>query len=99
MEAIELKVAGVTFEGRQEILKGLMGAPRLAKLIPEPDNKYDPNAIAVETNGQKIGYIPRAVACDLIGLLPAIRFVWLHPAYAEDLGNYYATLKILFKEE
>ncbi|MBQ4479137.1 MAG: HIRAN domain-containing protein [Victivallales bacterium] len=98
MEAIELKVAGVTFEGRQEILKGMMGAPRLARLVREPDNKYDPNAIAVVANGQKIGYIPKAIAGDLAGLLPAIRFAWLHPAYAEDLGNYYATLKIHFKE-
>lgn len=29
------------------------------KLVPEPKNEYDPNAIAVTLNGMKVGYIPR----------------------------------------
>lgn len=29
------------------------------ELIPEPNNPYDPNAIAVIASGEKIGYVPR----------------------------------------
>ena len=29
------------------------------ELIPEPENKYDPNAIKVLVNGIKIGYVPK----------------------------------------
>ena len=31
-------------------------------LVREPDNKFDPNAIAVKIDGQHCGYIPRAQA-------------------------------------
>ena len=30
-----------------------------AELIPEPDNKYDPNAIRVVVGGVTIGYVPK----------------------------------------
>jgi len=29
-------------------------------LVREPDNRYDRNAVRVEWNGQKLGYVPRA---------------------------------------
>ena len=29
------------------------------KLVPEPDNKYDPNAIRVDVNSMTIGYIKK----------------------------------------
>lgn len=70
------KVAGVTFEGRQEYI-GLMVGNEVAMLKPEPDNKYDPNAIAVwvalppyvEPNPAKIGYIPREIAAEIAPFL------------------------------
>lgn len=99
MEPIEIKVAGVTFEGRQEILKGLGGKAHLARLVPEPGNKYDPNAIAVECSAGKVGYVPKAIAGDLKPLLGAIRFAWLHVDFAPDLGNYFATVKLTFWED
>jgi len=34
----------------------------VAVLFPEPDNKYDPNAIAVRLDGLAVGYLPRAAA-------------------------------------
>eukprot|EP00466_Bigelowiella_natans_P018819 jgi/Bigna1/81207/fgenesh1_pg.78_\ len=54
-------VAGVTFEGRQRIVKALQ--PRqIVRLEREPTNPYDPDAIAVRTlNGTQIGYVPRAL--------------------------------------
>lgn len=56
-----LRVAGTTF--RPDALQGDDLAPlsRL-ELVPEPDNPYDPDAIAVRTwgsAGRTIGYVPR----------------------------------------
>ncbi|MEG3071071.1 MAG: HIRAN domain-containing protein [Candidatus Syntrophopropionicum ammoniitolerans] len=34
-------------------------------LIRQPDNPYDPNAIAVELAGEQVGFIPKALAAKL----------------------------------
>jgi hypothetical protein len=57
-----IRVAGVTFEGRQGVLKeSKVGDPIL--LVKEPDNPKDDRAIKVLNNSlspaQSIGYIPR----------------------------------------
>ena len=54
-----VKAVGVTFENRQQLISR-MTPESVVKLVPEPHNQYDPNAIAVveETLGT-IGYIPR----------------------------------------
>ena len=62
----QFRVAGVTAENRQKILKALYNHPMLNSsvlcfdLVPEPENPYDPNAVAVYI-GQKyiIGYVPK----------------------------------------
>jgi hypothetical protein len=36
-----------------------------AVVIPEPDNKFDPNAIKVTINGATVGYIPRTDTADV----------------------------------
>ena len=46
MRTLHCRVAGVTYEGRQEHLARLLGNEPV-RLVPEPTNKYDPNAIAV----------------------------------------------------
>jgi len=65
---IEIAVNGVTFENRQEALKRLATyKPEQIKavLVPEPENKFDKNAIAVRVGVQNgkglftIGYIPK----------------------------------------
>lgn len=33
-----------------------------AHLIPEPENEYDTNAVRVEIDGRKVGYLPRDLA-------------------------------------
>jgi hypothetical protein len=47
------KLAGATSTGERETT---------AVLVPEPDNKYDPNAIRVSIEGHMVGYLPREVA-------------------------------------
>ena len=59
------KVAGVTFEGRQEIIRKLeKGSPLF--LEREPENPYDCNAVKLLTiAGEHVGYVGRELAEDL----------------------------------
>ena len=56
----DTNVAGTSFiEGIEEIEKTLQIGDKLV-FYREPDNKFDPQAIRVETTaGQKIGYVPQ----------------------------------------
>ena len=52
------KVAGVTFEGRQDIIKNLeSGTPLVFER--DPENKFDKNAVKVLAEGKHIGFLPR----------------------------------------
>jgi hypothetical protein len=88
---LELAVKGVTFGNRQEALKRLAAyspAQLRAVLVPEPENKQDPAAVAVlvGVNGRKglfhLGYTPRELAPVLAAMrglhtlqFPALRVV------------------------
>jgi len=69
---IFVKVAGVSFEGRQQYLAALLGDEPV-RIVPEPENKYDPNALAVHiaVNGSvcHCGYIPKELAKEIAPLL------------------------------
>lgn len=60
------KVAGVTFEGRQEIIQRIT-KDMPCRLEPEPTNPFDENAIAVKVATapgvvEHIGYVPKNLA-------------------------------------
>ena len=67
------KLAGVSFDGRQEVARGLsVGAP--LSLVREPSNPHDAHAVAVYTpDGVQIGYIRHQLALDLLArkVIPA----------------------------
>jgi len=51
----------------QDALRAIAGEGEVrhdteAHLIPEPENEYDPNAVRVEIDGSKVGYLPRDLA-------------------------------------
>ncbi|MCL2882695.1 MAG: single-stranded-DNA-specific exonuclease RecJ, partial [Coriobacteriia bacterium] len=67
------KLAGVSFEGRQEVIAQLQPADPLV-LRREPDNTYDPHAIAVVATrlgaaGAQIGFLNRALSAELAPVL------------------------------
>lgn len=73
MPRSEVDAVGVKFEGRQDILADLYdyqddGIKLAAELGREPDNRHDPNAVAVlvrpegATLHDHVGYIPKALA-------------------------------------
>lgn len=46
------------YEGKQLWSEMKVGDP--LQLVREPDNSHDPNAVRVEWQGHKLGYVPRA---------------------------------------
>ncbi len=55
------KVAGVSFEGRQDVVAGVQaGAP--LDLRRDPANRYDPNAIGVWFGSLQLGFLNRGIA-------------------------------------
>ena len=60
-------MAGVSY--RTEALDDPSFDPAELALVPEPENEYDPNAVAI-WNGERtlqLGYVPAAVAPELAG--------------------------------
>lgn len=58
------KVVGVTVDNRQQIAKNLYAGQTL-KLVREPYNSYDKNAIAILAGSNKIGYLSKEIASSL----------------------------------
>ncbi len=55
------KIVGVSFEGRQNVVAGLLPGNALA-LVREPTNAHDSNAIAVRFGLLHLGYLRREIA-------------------------------------
>jgi hypothetical protein len=70
MLGVEMKVVGVSFEGRQNHLDKIDSRTPVS-LIREPNNPHDKSAIAVvrNDNGVKLGYISRKFNVPLAKLL------------------------------
>lgn len=64
------KIAGVSFEGRQDTIAGLREGAVL-QLVREPHNEHDPNAIAVCYGALHLGYVRAGVAKHLAPLIDA----------------------------
>jgi single-stranded-DNA-specific exonuclease len=58
------KLVGVSFEGRQDVISGLRVGSEL-ELERQPENPYDPNAIAVHYGNLQVGYIRREISAHL----------------------------------
>jgi hypothetical protein len=53
---IEFNIAGITFHGVADKHLGEF----VGRLVPEPDNPHDPNAIRIESpDGARLGYVPK----------------------------------------
>ena len=100
-EKREFFVAGVSFEGRQTWLADLAmqfakdGNPKPVKLVAEPNNQFDQNAIRVEAmtsaGWQHIGYVPRTINQQLGPKLASAQNAVLvsvgRPAHNKPLGG------------
>ncbi len=66
--AFHTKLAGVSFEKRQDVIAGLRVGLEL-DLIRQPDNPVDQNAIAVNYGALQIGFINKGIAKHLAPLI------------------------------
>lgn len=58
------KAVGVTFDERQKHVKNCTVGQRLS-LVREKDNEFDPNAIAIYSGNNQIGYVAKEIAAQL----------------------------------
>ena len=64
------KLAGVSFEGRQDVIAGLRDGVDL-RLMRQADNPYDRNAIAVHYGQLQLGFISKGIAAHIAPLIDA----------------------------
>ncbi|MFA5843352.1 MAG: single-stranded-DNA-specific exonuclease RecJ [Coriobacteriia bacterium] len=70
-DAFHTKLAGVTFEGRQEVVARLLPGTPL-RLVRESENPHDGNACALaDPHGDRVGYCNRRLAAVLAPLIDA----------------------------
>lgn len=70
-DAFHTKLAGVTFEGRQEVIARLTPDMPL-RIDRQPENKYDSNACAlIDPFGDQVGFFNRRLAAALAPFLDA----------------------------
>lgn len=70
-ESFHTKLAGVTFEGRQEVLERLASGDPL-RLERQPANPYDTNAIALfDPRGEQVGFFNKRLAAALAPIVDA----------------------------
>ncbi len=91
------KAAGVTFEGRQQIIRnlnrqGLLDPGSELILRREPNNPYDRFAVAIiASNGQQIGYLPKDCARQVsMNMANGMRYrAFVGSVTGGDIGNAY----------
>jgi hypothetical protein len=74
-DEFDFMVAGVHAEGRPRIVSRYVNSGDRVQLVPDPNNAFDDNAVAVLlTDGQQIGYVPRDEADDVTGCIEGYRY-------------------------
>jgi len=92
MRTLNVKVVGVSYEGRQAIL-AMMHGDEAVRIVPEPENAFDHNALAVyvafspERNigVKQVGYISKELAKDIA---PALDGESMMVSIAELIGGF-----------
>jgi len=98
---LSLKVTGVTFDNpdgtsRQELLLGVSLSSKVS-LVREPNNEYDPNAIAVYTDGFQVGFLSGEDAANMAVMMDSgVQFCARVESVGVHKGKNY--LKILVDE-
>lgn len=67
-ESFPTKVMGVSFEGRQDMVAGLVPGQEL-ELVRQPENPHDANAVAVHYGTFQIGFLRKQIAKHLAPLI------------------------------
>lgn len=60
----EFFIAGVKFHDLKDVISQLNEGDEF-ELVPEPDNKFDSNAVALKINETMCGYIPKTFSAEI----------------------------------
>lgn len=96
-----MKVAGVTYDNRQSIIRTLKVGDTL-NFVPEPYNKYDCSAVRIETSsGRQIGYVPKEKNSNIFNNLTQNRGSYSVTVSSVTGGGAYSTygvnIKVIYK--
>ncbi len=96
------RVVGVTYEGRQDVLKEINEMVDHLIARREPDNPYDPNAIAIyviKHNGteRSIGYINRGLAQQLSPHIDAGKDLIIHDYFLTGSASDGMNMGVIFE--
>jgi hypothetical protein len=61
-------IAGVQHHELHEVIEDLAEGDEL-DLICEPENKFDPNAVRIESDGTMLGYVPKKFSAEVSAAL------------------------------
>ena len=64
MKEREFFIAGVKFHNLKEVINQLSEGDEL-EIVPEPENKFDSNAVALKFNGTMCGYVPKTYSAEI----------------------------------
>lgn len=67
---LDHSIAGLAHHVSVEDLRGLAEGDSL-RLTREPENKFDANAVRIDHDGKKLGYVPATYSQIVAGLLDA----------------------------
>ena len=87
-------VAGVKFHELHTVIKEVEPGEALL-LVPEPDNKYDPNAIKILRDEVMLGYVPAKLAASALAAMevgPVMCIVGLVDVEASPWKQLYVSL-------
>lgn len=102
MSEFYMKVAGVTFEGRQRIVAKLQAGQELV-FVPDPTNPYDNHAVKVcTTSGEQVGFVAREhnyqIFCNLINRVGFYK-VYVSSVTGGGIGsNYGCNIRVVYNQ-
>jgi hypothetical protein len=67
-ESWKFYVAGVQFHDAKKVINTMAEGEEL-NIEPEPDNKYDPNAVKLLYGETMVGYVPKKFSASVNGML------------------------------
>lgn len=73
---IEIQVAGTTYRKNIKELEPSLVPDQMYRMVREQDNKYDPNAVAIYFEKEKLGYIPAEQNEIIARLMDAGKFFY-----------------------
>jgi|WetSurMetagenome_2_1015567.scaffolds.fasta_scaffold228475_3 hypothetical protein len=71
MQTRKFFIAGVKFHDLSKVINQLSEGDYL-DLVPDPDNKFDSNAVRIEHEGTMLGFVPKTFSAEIAAAIEAL---------------------------